>query len=68
MRTDTPIANYVLPWIPHVKEITIRKRVWTAIANALVLRCQELEVFRQQDDTEPINCFQSPLEQRNFCW
>ncbi|KAG0282887.1 hypothetical protein BGZ96_012739 [Linnemannia gamsii] len=66
IRTDTSIANYVIPWIPHLKEITIKKRVLTAIANALVSQCQKLEVFRQKDDTIPVNCYQSALEQRNF--
>ncbi|KAF9138121.1 hypothetical protein BG015_002480 [Linnemannia schmuckeri] len=66
IRVDTPIANNVFQWIPHLKEINIKKRVLTAIASALVIRCQELEVFRQQDDTEPINLLQNVREQRNF--
>lgn len=66
IRSDTPIANNVFQWLPHLKEINIRKRVHAAIAGALVLRCQELEVFREQDDTEPIHLLRPLRGQRNF--
>ncbi|KAG0070848.1 hypothetical protein BGZ90_012493, partial [Linnemannia elongata] len=61
-----PNRPQYLSWWPHLKEINIRKRVLMAIARALVLRCQELEVFRQQDDAEPINLSQSVRVQRKF--
>ncbi|KAF9328670.1 hypothetical protein BGZ91_000902 [Linnemannia elongata] len=61
-----PNRPQYLSWWPHLKEINIRKRVLMAIARALVLRCQELEVFRQQDDAEPIHLSQSVRVQRKF--
>lgn len=66
-RSDTRIANNIFQWLPHLKEINIRKRVLTAITKALVLRCQELELFMQRDHTEPIHLWQSLREQRISC-
>ncbi|KAF9087778.1 hypothetical protein BGX29_000610 [Mortierella sp. GBA35] len=48
--TDQVIANYVLPWLPHLRAITCG-RFFPATAKALPTLCPDFEVIRQHDAT-----------------
>ncbi|KAG0275660.1 hypothetical protein BGZ95_008529 [Linnemannia exigua] len=65
LRIEHSIATHVFPWLPHLQELTCRKRISLATANALIANCPDLEVLREEHFPEPIHCFQTPREERN---
>ncbi|KAF9905990.1 hypothetical protein EC991_001149 [Linnemannia zychae] len=66
IRTDTAIATHVFRWLPHLQELICKNQLYPATANSLVVHCPDLEVLRQEGGNDPIYCFQSEREQRNF--
>ncbi|KAF9151614.1 hypothetical protein BG015_006442 [Linnemannia schmuckeri] len=54
--TDEQIANFILPWIPHLREITIKKRLSKELAEeaenkdtaGFTLASQKLEILQDQ--------------------
>ncbi|KAG0374086.1 hypothetical protein BGX24_010850 [Mortierella sp. AD032] len=66
IRVDRSISTHVLPWLPHLQELTCRRRLFPATAKALAANCPNLEVLRQENFSEPIHCFQSLGEERDF--
>ncbi|KAF9540898.1 hypothetical protein EC957_003645 [Mortierella hygrophila] len=47
-KVDEQIANLIIPWIPHLTEISI-PQLYPATARALGTHCQKLEVVKQID-------------------